>query len=166
MGICHLCSKGVDLPFRCHHCGESFCPGHMLPEAHNCPNVKWGKDPLAPLPPPIIKTIEEIEIAEPVRKLLEEKEAKVKELEKELTQMKDEKKRLDAEQAIKEEKSTLINFEKERKWQLNGLLKLNERWYKDGVISAKEYIRTKKKYEQDLKKLEKSLVPSLPCRDK
>jgi ATP-dependent Clp protease ATP-binding subunit ClpA len=119
--------------------------------------VKWGKYPLAPLPPPIRKKIEEIELAEPVRKLLGEKEAKIKELEKELAQMKDEKKRLEAERAIEEEKSKLIDTLKERRWQLNGLLKLNERWYKDGKIHAQEYMQNKKNFERELKKLEEKV---------
>lgn len=152
------------MPFRCNHCGESFCPDHRLPETHNCPNLKRVEYHPPPPPPPIRRKIEEIELAEPVRKLLEEKEVKIKELEKELTQMKDEQKRLESERAIKEEKSKLIDVRKERRWQLNGLLKLNERWYNAGEISVKEYMRNKKKYERELKKLEKSLKPPSPRR--
>lgn len=159
MGTCHLCGKAAYMPFRCNYCGESFCPDHRLPETHNCPNLKRREYPPLLPSPPIRRKIEEIELAEPVRKLLKEKEAKIKELEKELTQMKNEKKRLEAERAIKEEKSKLIDVKKERRWQLNGLLKLNERWYNAGEISAKEYMRNKKKYERGLKKLEKSLKP-------
>lgn len=37
MGVCQLCKKEVEIPFRCNYCGQQFCSEHRLPENHLCP---------------------------------------------------------------------------------------------------------------------------------
>jgi hypothetical protein len=36
MGICYICGKEIDMPFRCPLCNLTFCEEHRLPENHNC----------------------------------------------------------------------------------------------------------------------------------
>jgi len=49
MTECRYCHKNIEtirsamgrrggIPFRCHRCGGDFCPGHRLPENHDCPS--------------------------------------------------------------------------------------------------------------------------------
>ena len=33
---CEKCGVEVDLPFRCNYCEHYYCPGHRLPESHDC----------------------------------------------------------------------------------------------------------------------------------
>jgi predicted nucleic acid binding AN1-type Zn finger protein len=39
---CDICGSSQPLPYKCRHCGGSFCSYHRLPEKHNC-NVDWTK---------------------------------------------------------------------------------------------------------------------------
>ena len=44
MGICYVCGKETDLPYKCTYCGLTFCSEHRLPEQHNCiklPERNW-----------------------------------------------------------------------------------------------------------------------------
>jgi hypothetical protein len=36
MGHCSLCTKQIDYPYECSHCGNTFCADHRLPENHLC----------------------------------------------------------------------------------------------------------------------------------
>ena len=36
MATCDICGEEVPLPFRCSHCGGTFCSAHRLPENHSC----------------------------------------------------------------------------------------------------------------------------------
>ncbi|MFC6836420.1 rhomboid family intramembrane serine protease [Halomarina ordinaria] len=43
MATCDVCGKPENLPYRCRHCGGTFCGDHRLPEAHDCPGLQnWG----------------------------------------------------------------------------------------------------------------------------
>jgi len=44
MGICYVCGKETELPYKCTYCGLTFCSEHRLPEQHNCiklPERNW-----------------------------------------------------------------------------------------------------------------------------
>ncbi|MBS3815613.1 MAG: rhomboid family intramembrane serine protease [Hadesarchaea archaeon] len=36
MATCDLCGEKIALPYKCKHCGGTFCPKHRLPENHSC----------------------------------------------------------------------------------------------------------------------------------
>ncbi|MFC7155496.1 rhomboid family intramembrane serine protease [Halomarina halobia] len=43
MATCDVCGKQENLPYRCRHCGGTYCGDHRLPEAHDCPGLQnWG----------------------------------------------------------------------------------------------------------------------------
>jgi len=43
MSKCDACGKTENMPYRCHHCGGTYCSEHRLPEAHDCPGLEnWG----------------------------------------------------------------------------------------------------------------------------
>jgi membrane associated rhomboid family serine protease len=43
MSKCDACGKTENMPYRCHHCGGTYCSEHRLPEAHDCPGLdNWG----------------------------------------------------------------------------------------------------------------------------
>lgn len=85
----------------------------------------------------------------------EQREKEVKVLEKELARTKEEKKQLEIKQAIKKKRAEIIDVKKERRWQLNGLLKILKRRHDKGEISTEEYMQTKEQYERELKELGK-----------
>lgn len=35
-GVCGVCLKNVQMPFRCSYCHKLFCDDHRLPEDHDC----------------------------------------------------------------------------------------------------------------------------------
>ena len=42
MDTCDYCGDGVEHPFGCNHCSQSFCGDHRLPENHECPLYSVG----------------------------------------------------------------------------------------------------------------------------
>ncbi|MFB6183226.1 MAG: rhomboid family intramembrane serine protease [Haloarculaceae archaeon] len=43
MSNCDVCGKQENMPYRCRHCGGTFCAEHRLPENHDCPGLdNWG----------------------------------------------------------------------------------------------------------------------------
>lgn len=45
MPTCDLCGEQVSMPYRCHHCGGTYCGDHRLPESHNCSGLQNWNDP-------------------------------------------------------------------------------------------------------------------------
>jgi len=45
MSKCDACGKTENMPYRCHHCGGTYCSEHRLPEAHDCPGLENWDDP-------------------------------------------------------------------------------------------------------------------------
>lgn len=44
MSVCSYCGREFgELPFKCRHCGKTFCPQHNIPESHDCPKFNPGK---------------------------------------------------------------------------------------------------------------------------
>ncbi|MFB6112726.1 MAG: rhomboid family intramembrane serine protease [Halodesulfurarchaeum sp.] len=42
---CDVCGREEGMPYRCDHCGGSFCAEHRLPENHDCPGLENWDDP-------------------------------------------------------------------------------------------------------------------------
>jgi hypothetical protein len=43
MATCDVCGREENMPYRCRHCGGTFCSEHRLPESHGCPGLEdWG----------------------------------------------------------------------------------------------------------------------------
>lgn len=41
MTTCSSCGDEGELFYSCNYCGDSFCPDHRLPEAHDCDGVEF-----------------------------------------------------------------------------------------------------------------------------
>ncbi len=45
MPTCDNCGKQVSMPYRCRHCGGTYCGDHRLPESHNCSGLQDWDSP-------------------------------------------------------------------------------------------------------------------------
>jgi len=45
MARCDECGKQENMPYRCRHCGSTYCAEHRLPENHGCPGLDDWNDP-------------------------------------------------------------------------------------------------------------------------
>ncbi len=45
MARCDVCGREEGMPYRCRHCGGTFCSEHRLPENHDCPGLENWNDP-------------------------------------------------------------------------------------------------------------------------
>lgn len=45
MPTCDICGKQVSMPYRCDHCGGTYCGDHRLPESHNCSGLQNWDSP-------------------------------------------------------------------------------------------------------------------------
>lgn len=45
MANCDECGEQENMPYKCRHCGGTFCGSHRLPESHNCPGLQQWNDP-------------------------------------------------------------------------------------------------------------------------
>lgn len=45
MPTCDICGEQVSMPYRCHHCGGTYCGDHRLPESHSCSGLQNWSDP-------------------------------------------------------------------------------------------------------------------------
>lgn len=45
MATCDTCGAQESMPYRCRHCGGTYCGEHRLPESHNCPGLQNWSDP-------------------------------------------------------------------------------------------------------------------------
>jgi len=45
MAKCDQCGEHENMPYRCRHCGGTYCGNHRLPENHECPGLDQWEDP-------------------------------------------------------------------------------------------------------------------------
>lgn len=45
MATCDACGAQENMPYRCRHCGGTYCGDHRLPESHDCPGLQNWSDP-------------------------------------------------------------------------------------------------------------------------
>jgi membrane associated rhomboid family serine protease len=45
MARCEVCGEGVDMPYVCNRCGNTYCGEHRLPEKHDCVGLGDWNDP-------------------------------------------------------------------------------------------------------------------------
>jgi hypothetical protein len=45
MAKCDECGEHENMPYKCRHCGGSYCGNHRLPENHDCPGLNQWNDP-------------------------------------------------------------------------------------------------------------------------
>jgi len=75
MPKCEYCGKEVLLPFKCPYCGKNFCAEHRLPEKHNC--IGLPKEPFWYQRKAVAEKNEIKELEKEIKRIKEEKKPKI-----------------------------------------------------------------------------------------